>query len=312
MEEKNNKTQIILLTVIGLVTMIVVVIGATFAYLASTIESENTANINASTSAGSDMLLFDTGGDINLLANTENFGPENGNLTSTIDASVVFQTTQNTSTEKYTMYMDVGTNDFEYSSGSCYVKSTEVQSALSKDACLNANDTNLWATTDGTNYACYGASDVVTGSYSNQLSCLLNSNYMWVVDNSAELVMDVYATVDAADESACIASGVCVDSVRAITNDTAENCSAANGKTWLTNMYDNGICYQATKTYDLTGYQDDDTFTIYNEVTINASAGYPVTNNYRIVTTLINFNHNQIINGNKKFEGTLTIARVTE
>ena len=307
--ETDNKTHIILLTVIGLVTMIVVIIGATFAYLASSIQQSNTASINATTDAGSDMLLFDTGGNIDILANTENFGPENGNLTSSISASVIFQTTQANSTEKYRVYMTIDNNDFEYSSGSCYVQSDEVSSISSQEVC--ESNSNLWATTNGTDYSCYAPSQIVTGTYNNELACLLRDDYMWVTQDDAELVMDVYKVISAENESACISSGVCVDSNRNITADGAANCTAASGKTWLSNIYDQGVCYTVDKTYDLTGRNAGD-FTVYDEITINAAAGTPTIDNYRVVTTLINFNHNQIINGNKSFNGILTLERITD
>ena len=314
-KESNNRGNIILLTVIAIATMIIVLVGATFAYLASSIQDEDIANIEAVTSAGSDMLLMNAGEDIEINANITNFYEGAGNLDDSIDASVTLQTTSTTPiTYNYNVYLDITSNDFEYSSGMCYVKPSSVYTAgTSYETCKEGNSTNIWAT-DGTDYTCYGAtSSVVTDAfYNNSMGCLTNANYVWAPENSAELVFNLYQ-VDSSitDSTTCTNAGRCVDrlysEVSSITNQAA--CEANLDYTWVPNIYENDMCYAVIDTQDLTTAQNR--ISLLSNVAITAT-NTRVVDYYKANVTLINYNHNQIINGNKTFNGTLTFERVTE
>ena len=314
--EGNGRSHVILLTVIAIVTMIIVVIGATFAYLASSVSPGDAANVNATTNAGSDLLLFNAGDDISIEATLENFGPEAEDLTASVDASVILQTNNpEGSSYNYGVYLTVPQNDFEYTSGVCYVKpegaTIEVDGA---EACIAENPKNIWATLDGEAFACYGESNrVVDTFYTNEVACLTNSKYMWSSSEAAELVLDLYRSNDEADETTCTAAGVCVNDKRQIVeaSDASACKAAASSNTWLPNIYEGGMCYGVVKTADLTTVKtnEDAKITLIDSVVIESVDG-GAEHYYKGVVTLINHDHNQIINGNKSFNGTLEFNRI--
>lgn len=314
--EGNGRSNVILLTVIAIVTMIIVVVGATFAYLASSVDSDDVANINATTNASSDLLLFNAGQDIELLATIENFSDEDPSLSDTVNADVFLQTKNPDGvTYNYGVYLTVPQNDFEYTSGTCYAKAEKAPVAASAEECLANNPTNIWATEDGESYACYTTSQAITGpAYNNELACLAGSRYMWSPLEAAELVIDLYRSDDSIEEeAACTSVGVCVDNKRSIVEaDNESACTSVSTNTWLPNIYSEGVCYGVVKTADLTTVvtNEDAKLSLIDSVAISADANAGTAHYYKAVVTLINHNHNQIVNGNKKFNGYLHFERL--
>ncbi|MBQ6840964.1 MAG: hypothetical protein IJO63_02460 [Bacilli bacterium] len=322
-KESNGRGNVILLTVIAIVTMIIVVIGATFAYLASSVQDSDTSNINAATNAGSDLLMMNAGDDVEIVANLENFYEGAGNLTGMVGASVQLSTSSTEEvTYDYRVYLTIPHNDFEYSSGTCYTKNVDANVvADSYDACMENSESNVWATLDGIGYACYGPSEKVANEYySNELTCLSSSANMWAPANTAELVFDLYQSVDGVtDADACLTAGVCVSNTREVipglTNQTACVPDESSTNTWLANIYDSseGICYEVVKTADLTELTttDEKGYSLIDNASISATNG-TARHYYRGIVTLINFGHNQIVNGNKTFNGVLNFERIVE
>ena len=323
--ESNGRGNVILLTVIAIVTMIIVVIGATFAYLASTVQDTDASNINATTNAGSDLLLMNAGDDVELVANLDNFYDGAGNLTGQVSASVQLSTSNpETVSYDYRVYLNIPHNDFEYSSGTCYYKPVAGNiPADSYEACMENNSTNIWATYDGTGYACYGTSEKVPVDdsrnhfYGDKVTCLTQPTHMWAPNDTAELVLDLYQSTDVADASACLSGGVCVNDKRQIVNGvtTQETCvpDGDSTNTWINNIYGStdNVCYSVVKTVDLTELttSDDEGYTIIDKATISA-ANSTSRHYYKGIVTLINFGHNQIVNGSKSFNGILNFERI--
>ena len=75
MEDKKNT---VLLTVIAIVTLLLCVIGATFAYFQAQGGIGVNANVNVTTNT-TDNLSFFVGNPISFSINQENFGPGDGN-----------------------------------------------------------------------------------------------------------------------------------------------------------------------------------------------------------------------------------------
>ena len=321
-EEKyrDNRGNVVLLTVIAIVTMVIVLVGATFAYLASNIDGSRSANINATTNAGSDLFLITPGVDLSLTANETNFGPDNTNLSVNSTATILFQTTNTATTgvtKNYEVKLEVVANNFEYTSGKCYQKPTGSDTILegvtSKNNCTG---TNMWAT-DGTSYACYerptaGFAPVLGSSYTNQLSCLSRSSYIWAPDEVAELVIDLYKNDPAITaESSCTQVGACVNNKREITGATTEG--TCDG-TWLPNIWEDGICYHLETAKDITKAPSESVVQLIDNVAITAKSTVnngTTTDYYKPVVTFINFDHNQIINGQKNFGASLTFALIS-
>ena len=315
-KESAGRGNVILLTVIAIVTMIIVVVGATFAYLASSVQSGDTSNLNAITDGGSDLLLINAGDDIDIEANLTNFYEGAGNLTGTVDANVLLQTSSNSPvTYDYRVYLEVPHNDFEYSSGTCYVRSAATMEADSAAACKLASADNIWATVDGSSYGCYGTSEkVVNTFYNNEVACLTSANYMWAAEEVAELVLDLYQSDDSlSGQATCETVGVCVDGSRNIVSGSSSkaDCESSEDNTWLPNIYEDGICYGVVKTADLTISGPEENISLMDTVSITAASG-GTTHYYKGIVTLINFGHNQLVNGHKSFNCVLNFERIIE
>ena len=104
MDENSKKSNVVLLTVIAIVTMLVVVIGATFAYLASQVDGKGNSNINVTTNVSSDLFLIDAGAPIEIVANTENFGKDQAAAGEDLSAeslgSITFTTNSDTESKR--------------------------------------------------------------------------------------------------------------------------------------------------------------------------------------------------------------------
>lgn len=320
MEKTERKGNVIVLIVIAIATMVVVVIGATFAYLASTAQTSNTSNISASTEGTNDLLLIDAGGNLEVKATFENFAEGMGDQTDATTASVLLQANGETAkTYKYRVFLEAPTNDFEYTSGVCYEKSTEVAGVTDKDTCTNGTS-NIWAKGgEGEEYKCYATATEITNEHysNNEVTCLSQPNYMWEQKEVTELALDMYKASDAS-ELACVDAETVTDSTKGICVDTNRHSVAADnkgactdaGNTWISNVYEGGVCYVPDKSYDITTFATDATaeekLTIYDEMQITSSGGAQVQDRYRAAISIINLNHNQIVNGAKSFVGNLT------
>ena len=109
-----NRKNTILLTVIAVATLLVAVVGATFAYFTAQGDREvqTPVNVNtAQTSNGS----FVTNGSITINANQENFGQGMGNQTKTATATVTYTASSTAASNFcYTVGLQVTANTFEY------------------------------------------------------------------------------------------------------------------------------------------------------------------------------------------------------
>ena len=112
MEDKRNA---VLLTVIAIVTLLLCVIGATFAYFQAQGGNSVSANVNVSTNT-TDNLSFFVGNPISFSINQENFGLGMGNQTgfTTASATLTANNATNTATENYYIYLNISNNNFVY------------------------------------------------------------------------------------------------------------------------------------------------------------------------------------------------------
>ena len=109
-----NRKNTILLTVIAVATLLVAVVGATFAYFTAQGGTSANTNVNvqtAQTSNGS----FTINGSISINANQENFYQGAGNQTSTATAKVEYTASSTAASDFcYTVGLQVTANNFEY------------------------------------------------------------------------------------------------------------------------------------------------------------------------------------------------------
>ena len=111
---KDNKKNIVFMA-IGAITLIVVTLGATYAYF--TAQSGGGANIDTNVITGTtDNLSFSFGDLINIYATEENFAQGMGNLTDNTTAQAILRAnnTSNEATANYNIYLIIESNNFEY------------------------------------------------------------------------------------------------------------------------------------------------------------------------------------------------------
>lgn len=113
--EKNKKTTI-LFSVIAIIVLISLLIGATYAYFNAQVGDPASADIkiNANTV---DTLTFSSGSRISFSINQDNFASGKGNLTGSTYASATLTANNktNNATETYNLYLNIESNTFTYS-----------------------------------------------------------------------------------------------------------------------------------------------------------------------------------------------------
>lgn len=309
MEDETKRKNVVVLTIIAIVTMLVVVIGATFAYFANSIQGMGNSNLNVVTEGTSDLFIINAGDAIEILANETNFdfGNIGVDLTDETYASVAFQSNADTTqTRDYNITLEVDTNNLEYTSGTCYVKGEA--NALTEDEC-----TTIWATSDGVNYACYPNTLTPVYSASNQMACTASDENVWQTEENTELALDFFKVDNTiTTESACTNVGKCYDAKRSevSTYTTKSACENANNY-WVASVYHNNKCYAIQDSYDITVDESGSTRTIVSDAAINSSSTIGKSVDYYMVrASLLNLDHNQIKNADKEFRAEIKYTAI--
>ena len=114
MNYKSNK-KVLILTIVAVVTLIAVVLGATYAYFIAQGGSRTTLDTNVITNT-TDKLSFSVGDPISLSASQENFASGMANVSGKTTASAVLTANNatNTATKNYYLYLDIKNNTFGY------------------------------------------------------------------------------------------------------------------------------------------------------------------------------------------------------
>ena len=109
-----NKKQIIL-SIIAIVTLAILVIGASFAYFA--VQGNTSAQTSATVKTYTvDVFSFETGAPISFSLNQENFASGAGNQTGSTFAKAILTANNktNTATDHYNLYLNISENTFTY------------------------------------------------------------------------------------------------------------------------------------------------------------------------------------------------------
>ena len=111
MENKKN----LIFMVIGAITLIVVTLGATYAYFIAQGGDAINTNVNVTTNT-TDNLSFQVGSAISLTANQEDFAQGSGNKSGETyaRATLTANNATNNATKNYYVYLDITSNNFEY------------------------------------------------------------------------------------------------------------------------------------------------------------------------------------------------------
>ncbi len=114
MKQENNK-KIIGLTLVGVITLIIVVVGATYAYFQATSSGEGSLNTDVSTNT-TDNLSFSFGDEIHITATEENFAQGMPSLSDSTTGTALLRPNNynNQATATYNIYLIIENNNFEY------------------------------------------------------------------------------------------------------------------------------------------------------------------------------------------------------
>ena len=115
--EKSKKNAIVL-SIIAVVTLIALVVGATFAYFKAQGGTAGSTEVKVTTYT-TDMLTFTTGSAIGLYADQSSFGQEKGSLSGETfaKATLVANNKTNEATDNYYVYFNIENNTFKYTLG---------------------------------------------------------------------------------------------------------------------------------------------------------------------------------------------------
>ena len=113
--KQSNEKKVLVLSAVAVITLIAVVVGATYAYFQA--QGGGSSDIDASViTSTTDKLSFQVGNGINISASQENFAQGLGNRTGSTTASAMLTANNatNTATRNYNLYLDIKNNGFTY------------------------------------------------------------------------------------------------------------------------------------------------------------------------------------------------------
>ena len=113
-----NKKNAIVLSIVALVTLITLVVGATYAYFKAQGGTGSSTEVKVTTYT-TDMLTFTTGSAISLYADQSSFGSDKGSLSGETfaKATLVANNKTNEATDNYYVYFNIENNTFKYTLG---------------------------------------------------------------------------------------------------------------------------------------------------------------------------------------------------
>ena len=110
-----NKKQAIILSVIASIALLVLIVGATYAYFQASGGTGTSANLRVTTYT-TDVFNFEVGNDISIYADATSFASGKGNASGNTFAKAILTANNktNTATEHYYLYLNISNNTFTY------------------------------------------------------------------------------------------------------------------------------------------------------------------------------------------------------
>ena len=110
-----EKKKAVIYSMVALIALVILVVGATYAYFQNQYGSASNADVNVTTYT-TDVLTFETGDAINITADQETFAQGKGNRTGSTFARATLQANNktNTATANYYVYLNIENNEFTY------------------------------------------------------------------------------------------------------------------------------------------------------------------------------------------------------
>ena len=149
---------------VALIALVILVVGATYAYFQNQYGSASNADVNVTTYT-TDVLTFEAGDVINITADQETFAQGKGNRTGSTFARATLQANNktNTATANYYVYLNISGNDFEYSKDSSLSELLLSITDNSGNQVTKLTGLNYITVTDGSNKSVSGFD--ITKSY---------------------------------------------------------------------------------------------------------------------------------------------------
>ena len=110
-----NKKQAIILSVVASIALLVLIVGATYAYFQASGGTGTSANLKVTTYT-TDVFNFEVGNDISIYADATSFASGKGNAVGSTFAKAILTANNktNTATEHYYLYLNISNNTFTY------------------------------------------------------------------------------------------------------------------------------------------------------------------------------------------------------
>ena len=158
---KNKKT--IILSVIAIITLLILIIGATYAYFQASGGTGTNADVKVTTYT-TDVFNFEVGNDISIYADATSFASGKGNAVGSTFAKAILSANNktNTATKYYYLYLNISKNTFTYTQNE---DTPEILLTIKDDAgneITSINDLTYKTVTDGKGATIKGF-DITTG-----------------------------------------------------------------------------------------------------------------------------------------------------
>ena len=158
-----NKKQAIILSVIASIALLVLIVGATYAYFQASGGTGTSANLRVTTYT-TDVFNFEVGSDISIYADATSFASGKGNASGSTFAKAILSANNktNTATKYYYLYLNISKNTFTYTQNE---DTPEILLTIKDDAgneITSINDLTYKTVTDGKGATIKGF-DITTG-----------------------------------------------------------------------------------------------------------------------------------------------------
>ena len=158
-----NKKQAIILSVIASIVLLVLIVGATYAYFQASGGTGTSANLKVTTYT-TDVFNFEVGNDISIYADATSFASGKGNASGSTFAKAILSANNktNTATKYYYLYLNISKNTFTYTQNE---DTPEILLTIKDDAgneITSINDLTYKTVTDGKGATIKGF-DITTG-----------------------------------------------------------------------------------------------------------------------------------------------------
>ena len=152
-----EKKKMAIYSIVALVALALLVVGATYAYFQNQYGSASNADVKVTTYT-TDVLTFETGSNISITAGQDDFASGKGNKTGQTFARATLQANNktNTATANYYMYLNIETNTFTYTNTGTPELILQVVDKTSGNPVTSITGLNYVTVTDGKNTSISG------------------------------------------------------------------------------------------------------------------------------------------------------------